>query len=135
MRRRRARAASAVEWPLALRQIILAAERECTGGHAEALRELLALALVKVPSRGIFDPTCRGEDELFTAIESVAHAYLDLRPARKAWREALRTAATDINARDRVEQAALQLQCVSDTAYFYAGLAFGLAAVSLFRTR
>ena len=33
----------------------------------------------------------------------------------------------------KAERAALQLQSVSDTAYFYAGLAFGLAYVSLCR--
>jgi len=122
--------ASSAEWPSTLRQIIRAAERECPSGHAEALGELTALALTKVPSRGIFDPTWRGEHELFAAIESVAQAHLELASARKAWRSALRAAAMDVETRDRVERAALQIQSVSDTAYFYAGLAFGLAYAS-----
>jgi hypothetical protein len=132
MRRVRPSARSA-EWPPTLRQIIRAAERECPSGHAEALSELTALALTKVPSRGIFDPTWRGEHELFAAIESVAQAHLELASARRAWRAALRAAAMEIESRDRVERAALQVQSVSDTAYFYAGLAFGLASVSFYR--
>jgi hypothetical protein len=125
---------SLAEWPRALRQIIRAAERECPSGHAEALRELTALALTKVPSRGIFDPAARGEHELFAAIDAVAHAHLDLAEARTAWRTALQDAAMSIEARDEVERAALQVQGVSDTAYFYTGLAFGLAWVSVYRT-
>lgn len=133
MRRRPSRAVSLAEWPPTLRQIIRAAERECPSGHAEALRELTELALTKVLSRGIFDPTWRGEDELFAAIESVAQAHFDLADARTAWRAALQAAAIGIDARDQVERAALQVQSVSDTAYFYAGLAFGLASISVYR--
>jgi len=33
----------------------------------------------------------------------------------------------DFDRRDKIEQAALHVQTVSDTAYFYAGLMFGLA--------
>jgi hypothetical protein len=36
--------------------------------------------------------------------------------------------------RDALEEAALQVQSVSDTAYFYAGLAFGLAFVYVHRS-
>jgi hypothetical protein len=133
MRRRPSRAVSLADWPPALRQIIRAAERECPSGHAEALRELAALALTKVPSRGIFDPTSRGEHELFAAIESVALAHLDLADARTAWRKALRASAMSMDARDEVERAALEVQTVSDTAYFYAGLAFGLVSVVVYR--
>ena len=45
------------DWPPALRQLVRAAEVECPHGHAAALRELTILALNKVPSRGVFDPT------------------------------------------------------------------------------
>jgi hypothetical protein len=133
MPRRRSQSVDLTEWPLPLRQIIRAAERECPRGHAAALRELTALAITKVPSRGIFDPAARGEHELFAAIESVAQAHLELADARTAWRTALRAAALDLQARDEVERAALQLQTVSDTAYFYAGLAFGLASAVAYR--
>ena len=132
-RRRTSRSPTLAEWPPALRQIIRAAERECPSGHADALRELTALALTKVPARGIFDPTSRGEHELFAAIESVAQAHLQLASARTAWRAALQSAALAMETRDEVERAALQVQSVSDIAYFYAGLAFGLASVSVYR--
>jgi len=132
MRHRRSRSGAQAEWPTTLRQLIRAAELECPHGHAEALVELTALALRKVPSRGIFDPAARGEHELFVAIESVARAHLELAEARTAWRTALKGAALSFDRRDEIERAALQVQTVSDTAYFYAGLAFGLAATYLY---
>lgn len=121
------------EWPPVLLRIIRAAERECPRGHAAALRELTALALTKVHSRGIFDPTARGEHELFTAIETVARTHLDLGEAREVWQAALATAVVGLEHRDEVERAALQVQSVSDTAYFYTGLAFGLASGAVYR--
>jgi hypothetical protein len=133
MRRRPSRSESLADWPPTLRRIIRAAERECPNGHAQALRALTALALTKVPSRGIFDPTARGEHDLFAAIEAVAQAHLELSDARAAWRTALKAASLDLETRDEVERAALQVQTVSDTAYFYAGLAFGLASTVAYR--
>jgi hypothetical protein len=134
MRRYRSRSATPEEWPGALRWIVAAAEHECPRGHASALRELTALAIRKVPSRGIFDPGVRGEEDLFAAIESVAKAHLDLADARLAWRKALEIGNLDLRQRDGLEQAAAQVQNVSDTAYFYTGLAFGLAFVYVHRT-
>ncbi len=133
MRDRRRTTTVSSEWPPVIRRIVLAAERECPNGHAGALREMTALALTSVPSRGIFDPTCRGEDDLFAAIEAVALAHLELASARRAWRKALAAAAMDTERRDLVESAALQVQTASDTAYYYAGLAFGVVAVSIYR--
>ncbi|HEX3701855.1 MAG TPA: hypothetical protein VHU82_00900 [Vicinamibacterales bacterium] len=94
----------------------------------------MTLALRKVPSRGIFDPAARGEDDLFSAIEAVARDHLELTDARASWRAALEAAALDLDRRDDLERAALQVQTVSDTAYFYAGLAFGLASLCVYRT-
>jgi hypothetical protein len=94
---------------------------------------LTTLALDKVPARGIFDPAARSEPELFTAIESVATTHLELTAARAAWRRALRRAELTIERRDSIEAAALEVQSVSDTAYFYAGLAFGLAFMAGYR--
>lgn len=128
MRHRRARRKEPADWPPALRQIVRSAQFECPSGHADALVELIALAFHKVPSRGIFDPTARGEEELFTAIESVAGAHLELRGARAAWRAALGAATLDAELREELERAAMEVQAISDTAYFYAGLAFGLTA-------
>jgi hypothetical protein len=133
MPRRRSRSIGSADWPTPLRYIIWAAERECPEGHAEALFELTALAMRKVPGRGIFDPAVRGEHELFAAIEAVAHAHLELADARAAWRAALDAAALDLEKRDAVEMGALHVQSVSDTAYFYAGLAFGIAFLAGYR--
>lgn len=133
MRRRRSRARTPADCPPTLRHVIRSAELECPRGHADALRELTVLALRKVPARGIFDPAARGEQDVFTAIESVARAHLELTRARSAWRTAVNRAGLPLEQRDRIERAALQVQTVSDTAYFYAGLAFGLASVWIHR--
>ena len=53
--------------------------------------------------------------------------------ARAAWRHALVPPISTLEARDKIEHAALRVQGVSDTAHFYAGLAFGLARVSVYR--
>src|SRR5688572_27953725 len=106
MSRRSPSSARLAEWPSNLRQVIRAAEREGPGGHANALRELTSLALTKVPARGIFDPTSRGEHELFTAIETVAINHLGLTAARTAWQAALRQARLELEPRDRIERAA-----------------------------
>jgi len=132
---RRPRSAPIPEWPPTLQQVIHAAEIECPRGHGKALRELSALAVRKVPARGIFDPGARGEHELFAAIESVAQTHLELAQAKVGWRAALDAAALDFGRRDAIEGAALEVQAVSDTAYFYAGLAFGLVAMCMYRPR
>jgi hypothetical protein len=133
MRPRRPRSVTLTEWPPTLRYCFRAAELECPPGHADALLALSALALRKVPTRGIFDPGLHGEHELFAAIEAVATEHLELGPARAAWRAALEAADLGLELRDDIEQAALRVQGVSDTAYFYAGLAFGLATMCMFR--
>ena len=124
-----------VELPVHLRHVLRAAARECPRGHANALRDLTALAVRKVPARGIFDPTARGEQDLFRAIETVADRHLGRTPARAAWKAAVRGGRLDLSTRDRIERAALQVQGVSDTAYFYTGLAFGLTWLSVYRNR
>jgi hypothetical protein len=133
MRRRQSKSAPLADWPWTLRRVIQAAEQECPRGHASALRELTELALHKVLSRGIFDPGVKGEEDLFAAVESVAKAHLELVEARVAWRNALEAGGLNLDQRDGLEQAALQVQSVSDTAYFYTGLAFGLAFVYVHR--
>jgi hypothetical protein len=121
------------EWPPHLQLLIVAAGRECPVGHASALRELLSLAVTKVPARGIFDPTSRGEQDLFAAIDAIANRHLGMDAARAAWRRAVRDSGLELEARDRLEGAAQRVQGVSDTAYFYTGLTFGLAYASLYR--
>lgn len=135
MRRRSPSPLKSAEWPFYLRRVIRAAELECPRGHAQALAELSELALLKVPARGIFDPTSRGEHELFGVIESVARRHLGLIQARRAWHGALGKAGLELAARDGIERSALQIQAVSDTAYYYAGLAFGFTSLLLYRDR
>ena len=133
MSRRSSRSVAIADYPLALRHLIRAAELECPSGHAEALRDLTTLALRKIPSRGIFDPAARGEDDMFAGIESVARAHLELSDALAAFHAALDAARLSLAVRDDIARAALQVQSVSDTAHFYAGLAFGLTAVCVYR--
>jgi hypothetical protein len=120
-------------WLPGLDPLIHAVEVECPAGHARALRELASLALTKVPARGIFDPTSRGEHDLFAAIDGVASRHLGMSRARAAWKRAMREARLQLETRDRIEHAAQQVQGVSDTAYFYAGLAFGLVCTAVYR--
>lgn len=134
MARRRSQSFSLADFPPPLRQLVRACEVECPPGHAEALSAFTALALHKVPARGIFEPGTRDEPELYAAIESVAKAHLELAEARATWRGALQAADLSVERRDDVESAALQVQSASDTAYFYAGLAFGLTFSYLHRT-
>jgi hypothetical protein len=117
------------DWSGHVHRIIRAAEAECPRGHAGAIRELVALAYVKVPSRGVYDPAWRGEHELFAAIETIAKRHLGLASARAGWKAALRRTRMELPVRDQIERAALEVQSVSDTAYFYAGLAFGLCSL------
>jgi hypothetical protein len=134
MRQRGGSKAAVAEWPLVMRELLRAAEAECPHGHADALAALTALALRKVPSRGVFDPSAHGDHELFEEIESVGRAHLALAEAEAAWRQALKSAGGPVERRDAIERAAVQVQTASDTAYFYAGLAFGLVFVCVYRS-
>jgi hypothetical protein len=133
MRHRRSRPLPRAEWPAALRHLIRAAELECPEGHAAALRDFTTLALRKVPARGLFDPAAQADQDLFAAIEAVADAHLEFAEARRAWRGALDAAELSLARRDDIERTVLQLQSVSDTAHYYAGLAFGLTAACVYR--
>ena len=133
MRRRRARREARSELPGPLLRLLHAAEVECPHGHAEALTELTTLAMRKIPARGIFDPAVHGEPDLFTAIEAVAVRHLALATARTAWRGALDGADLTFAKRDDLERAAQHVMDISETTYFYAGLAFGLVFVCAYR--
>ena len=126
MRRRRSQSALSTRWSPSLLQLIHAAELECPSGHGEALAAFTALALRKVPSRGIFDPGSRDEADLFTAVDAVARKHLGMTRAKKAFRQSFVAARLPFEQQDVIEQAAQQVQGISETAYFYAGLAFGL---------
>lgn len=121
---RRSRATRQV--PPMLRPIIRAARMECPPGHAEALAALAAFAQHKVPARGIFDPGERDEPDFLLTIESVARMHLEFAEARAAWRQTLSSTALSASQRSDIESATHQIMDVSDTAHYYAGLAFGL---------
>ena len=134
MRRRRQRSTPSTSWSPSLLHLIHAAEVECPAGHGAALAEFTSLALRKVPSRGIFDPAARGEPDLFAAVEAVARRHLGLTSARKALRHSFEAARLPFEQQDGIEQAVQQVQGISETAYFYAGLAFGLVFACGFRS-
>lgn len=131
MARRRSSSFALADFPPTLRYVVKAAEIECPRGHAEALTDLTAFALHKVPVRGIFDPGTREEPELFMAVEAAAEAHLGLSAALRRWRTAIKAADLPLERRDTIETAALHVRDISDTAYFYAGVAFGLTFMSL----
>lgn len=133
MRQRPSRSAADVEWPPNLRHLLRAAALECPAGHADALAALTALALRKIPARGLFDPAIRAEEDLLAAIERVANEHFALADARADWRRALDAAALPFETRDEIEHAALRAQTIAETTYFYAGLAFGLTFTSAYR--
>lgn len=116
---------SAGEIPPLLRHLIeVLKEHESRDrpGEAAALHALGQLAVVQIPSRGVFAPN---EGELQGAIERIAKEHLGLKGPRKEFFRA--TAAVEpFVKRDEIESAASHLQTVSDLAYFYAGLAFGV---------
>ncbi len=133
MRQRRLRREARGDLPAPLLQLLHAAELECPHGHAAALTELTTLAIRKIPARGIFDPAVHGEPELFTAIEAVAVRHLSLAKARTDWRGAIDAAELTFAKRDDLERSAQRVLDISETTYFYAGLAFGLAFVCAYR--
>jgi hypothetical protein len=100
-------------------------ETSLRAGEADALRAFGELAAFQIPIRGLF---ASGENELDVAIDRIAKKHLGFKTARKAFFDA--TAAVEPFAlRDRIETAANDLRCISDTAQFYAGLAFGVTLV------
>ena len=90
--------------------------------EGKALRELGALARIKVPARGVLAPT---EDELYNAIDQIAMRHLSLGVPRKALGAAL-LGVEPFAKRDEIEVAVNHLCAVLDVAYFNAGLAFGV---------
>jgi hypothetical protein len=123
-----------LQCPHPLSLLIESAARECPAGHAGTLAELLTLALQKAPSRGIFEPGQRDEAELSVQIESIAKKHLDLDAACAAYRKSLDDAGLEFAARERIATSANDLRTVSDTAHYYAGLAFRLAFGFGYRT-
>jgi hypothetical protein len=134
MARRRSSSRPRTAVPPALLPIVRAAHAECPAGHGDALAALIVLASQKVPFRGILDPGVRDEPDFYLEIETIAKAHLEFGEARAAWRKALKAANLGIDLRDDIEAAALDVAGISDTAYFYTGLAFGLVFAAPWRS-
>ena len=112
-----------------LMSVIAALEQDAAErpGEAQALRAFGELALVQIPRRGVFAPA---DGELYSPIATIADRHLGLRVSRTAFLDA--TAAVEPFARrDEIQSAANDFQTVSDLAYFYAGLAFGVTFADL----
>lgn len=105
------------------------ADHECPQGHGAALMDLGALAVTKVPSRGVlWKPADRDEGDLYRAIELVAKRHLGYtEPAAAFYRdlEAI-VSKTTLDERDALQDSRVDAESVSDTAHYYTGLAFGV---------
>ena len=128
MSRRREKKSARALAPLLSRLIEALKEQETRDrpGESAALRAFGELALIQVPSRGALAPN---DDELYNAIDRIARKHLGLRKASKEFHRA--TAAIEpFTKRDEVESAANHIRAVSDMAYFYTGLAFGITMMT-----
>jgi hypothetical protein len=96
-------------------------------GAAQALREFGQLAEWALPVHGVF---VANNEDVSTTVERVAKQHLDWEAARREVREALE-AVESFSQRDPIESAQNHLRAVSDEAYFYAGLAFGVTLANL----
>ena len=115
--------------PQALVRLIHAAQKSTTDaegsditGAAEALREFGELALWALPIHGLFVPN---NNDVAVEIAKIANEHLGLKAARREFTDALSRIEAFEN-RDQIESANNHIQTVSDAAYYYAGLAFGL---------
>jgi hypothetical protein len=116
--------------PAKLVNVIYAAEFLTEDGEARdmrsvaiALREFGATARWVLPVHGIFVPN---NNDVSLIVQKVADQHLGLQDARHEFREALALVEA-FELRDRIESAHGQVGGISDEAYFYAGIAFGLA--------
>jgi hypothetical protein len=91
-------------------------------GTARALRELGDLALWALPICGVFVPN---DDQISIIVDRVAAQHLGLGEARTEFRKAMANVEA-FDRRDAIESAHNQIRSVSEEAYFYAGLAFGI---------
>ena len=112
-------------------EVLKEQESRDRAGEADALHAFGELARVQVPARGVLAPNGR---DLYNAIDQIAKKYLGLRKPRKEFFRA--TAAVEpFSKRDEIESAANHFQTVSELAYFYAGLAFGITFADFSRQR
>lgn len=114
-----------------LRQIVraLRANNDCPENHARALEAYLQVARRSVPARGIFEPGSREEIAFFEQIHAIANKHLGRSSARAKFTKAVEASGLPFKEQDAILTSAGDFYDVSDTAYFYAGLAFALAFV------
>ena len=123
--------------PPVFSRIIQAAKHVAThdttarSGHALALEELSAWAILNVPVRGVLAPQ---DDAAFRAIQAIAARHLGYADASQAFRRALKGLG-NTDARHEIEATANHLQSISDDAYYYAGLACGITLMNLDSSR
>lgn len=99
-------------------------------GEAEVLIELGRLASVNVAARGVLAP----DPDLYLPIEDLAKAHLDWADAKKDFYAALER-VKKFKRRDAIETSHNRMIGISDTVYYYAGLAFGLTLAELGKQR
>jgi hypothetical protein len=111
--------------PAMLEAVIVALEQQefHNAMHAaKALRAFGEMAALEVPGRGVF---AADRPELYQAIENIADAHLGFSRPRRAFSKATGM-VSDADLRERIQASANEMQSISDQAYFYAGLAFGV---------
>jgi hypothetical protein len=95
-------------------------------GAARALGEFGSVALWVLPIYGVFVPS---NNDVAALIERVARQHLGLEDARREFRKAIES-LEPFDRRDPIESACNQIRSVTEEAYFYAGLAFGVTMTS-----
>jgi len=91
-------------------------------GAARALRAFGELAALEIPAGGVF---AADRPELYQVIEKVADVHLGFSRPRTQFSKAT-DIVSDAGLRERIQASANEAQSISDQAYFYAGLAFGV---------
>jgi hypothetical protein len=92
------------------------------------LSAVARLAVRNVGFRGVLAP----DPELYKPIEDLAKEHLELADAKQEFSAALER-VKKFKRRDAIESAHTRMLDVSDTAYYYVGLAFGLVLADLSR--
>jgi hypothetical protein len=95
-------------------------------GAAGALREFGELALWALPIYGVFVPN---DERIAVIVERVATRHLGLREASREFQKAMGNVEA-FDRRDAIESAHNQIRSVTEEAYFYAGVAFGITMTS-----
>ena len=95
-------------------------------GQADYLADVARLAVKNVGFRGVLSP----DPNLYEPIETLAKKHLELAEAKEEFYSALKR-VKKFKRRDAIESGFTRVMDVSDTAYYYAGLAFGLALLDL----